>query len=272
MKRWVLSQGLKEVILFLGISTAFRTLTIIPWPGKENKDLSSALPWFPVVGLILGLILYAIARVWVMLPFSEWWAGAALLILVCEVWLTRGLHLDGLADWADSIGGFRQREKRLAIMKDANLGAFGVLALIIALMAKWLALERILASGAFIWFPVIFSLSRNMMVELITTLPYAREEEGMARGFVSGASPRHRFVSHIISLALCLLFGPVGLVFFVFAGLVTWFFRRLCRNQFGGITGDLLGTANEMVEVCLLIMCALPGERIHDYTGWAWVF
>lgn len=267
-----MSQGLKEVILFSGISTAFRTLTIIPWPGKENKDLSSALPWFPVVGLILGLILYAIARVWMMIPFREWWAGAALLILGCEIWLTRGLHLDGLADWADSIGGFRQREKRLAIMRDANLGAFGVLALIVVLMAKWVALERLLASGAFIWLLVIFSLSRNMMVELMTTLPYAREEEGMARGFVKGASPKHRFVSHIISLALCLIFGPVGLLFFVLAGLVTWLFRRICRTQFGGITGDLLGTANEMVEICLLIICALPGEKIHFYTGWAWIF
>ncbi len=255
-----------------GMITAFRTLTAISLPGEESEDLSLSLPWFPFVGLILGLILYAIARVWVMLPFSEWWAAAALLILVCEILLTRGLHLDGLADWADSIGGFRQREKRLAIMKDANLGAFGVLALIIALMAKWLALERILASGAFIWFLVIFSLSRNMMVELITTLPYAREKEGMARSFVKGASPRHRFVSHIISLALCLLFGPVGLVFFVLAGLVTWLFRRLCRNQFGGITGDLLGTANEMVEIGLLIICALPGEKMRYYTGWAWVF
>lgn len=224
------------------------------------------------MGLTLGLIFYAIARVWIWIPFREWWAGAALLILVCDVWLTRGLHLDGLADWADSIGGFRQREKRLAIMRDANVGAFGVLALIVALMAKWVALERLLASGAFIWFLVIFSLSRNMMVELITTLPYAREEEGMARGFVKGATPKHRFVSHIISLALCLFFGPVGLIFFVLAGVVTWLFRKICRTQFGGITGDLLGTANEMVEICLLIVCAWPGEKMHYYTGWAWVF
>jgi len=255
----------------LGISTAFRTLTIIPWPGKESKDLSSALPWFPLVGLTLGLILYAIARVWVMLPFREWWAGSALVVLICEVWLTRGLHLDGLADWADSIGGFRQREKRLAIMRDANVGAFGVLALIVALMAKWVALERLLASGAFIWFLVIFSLSRNMMVELMTTMPYAREEEGMAKGFVKGASSKHRFLSHIISLVLCLLFGPVGLLCFVLAGIMTWLFRRVCRTQFEGITGDLLGTANEIIEICLLMACALPGERMHYYTGWTWI-
>ena len=272
MKRWVLSQGLEEVILFSGLSTAFRTLTIIPWPGEENKDLSSALPWFPLVGLILGLILYAIALGWTMLPFHEWWAGAALLIVGCEIWLTRGLHLDGLADWADSIGGFRQRQKRLAIMKDANLGAFGVLALIVVIMAKWVAIERLLDSRAFIWFLVIFSLSRNMTVELMTTLPYAREEDGMAREFVKGATLKHRLVSHIISLALCLLFGPVGLLFFVLAGLITWLFRRVCRTQFGGITGDLLGAANEMVEVCLLILCALPGGKMGYYTGWAWLF
>lgn len=206
------------------------------------------------------------------LPFSQWSACAAMLILVAEIYLTRGLHLDGLADWADSIGGFLQREKRLAIMKDPGLGTFGVLALIIAFMAKWLAFERLLVSGTIIWLLVIFSLSRNMMVELITTLPYAREEEGIAKAFVNGASHRQRLASHIIALICCLIFGPVGLVFFVSAGVITLFFRRVCLNQFGGITGDLLGAANEIIEICLLIICALPGKSILDYWGWAWVF
>lgn len=255
-----------------GLATAIRTLTVVSWPGKESNDLSRSLPWFPVIGLVLGLILYAIARLWMLFPFGQWTAGAAMLILVAQIYLTRGLHLDGLADWADSIGGFLRREKRLEIMKDPGLGAFGVLALIIAFMAKWLALERLLASGAIIWLLLIFSLSRNMMVELITTLPYAREGEGMARGFVNGASSKDRFASHIISFTFCLLFGPLGLAFFVLAGLITWLFRSRFKSQFGGITGDLLGAANEIVEICLLIICALLGESILYYTYWAWIF
>ena len=255
-----------------GLIVALRTLTVISWPGKESEDLSSSLPWFPVVGLFLGVVLYGIGCLWTKLLLGQWMAGAALLMVGVEVWLTMGLHLDGLADWADSIGGFQERVKRLAIMKDVSLGAFGVLALILALMAKWVAFERILDAGSFIWLLPMFALSRGMMVDLITTLPYAREGEGMASAFVNGASPKHRLGSHFISLGICLPFGPIGLAFFGIAGLMTLLFKGRCRKRFGGITGDLLGTANEMVELCLLMVCALLGKSILNYTGWAWVF
>ena len=251
--------------------TALKTLTLVSWPGKKNEDFSTSLPWFPAVGLFLGMILCGIGYVWTGLLPGQWLGGAALLIVGVEVWLTRGLHLDGLADWADSIGGFQEREKRLAIMKDTSLGAFGVLALILALMARWVAFERILGADSLIWLLPIFALSRGMMVYLITTLPYARVEEGMAKPFVKGASPRHRLSSHLICLVICLPFGPLGLAFFVFAGFVTWLFKVRCLKRFGGITGDLLGTANEMVELCLLLIIALPGKSILNYTGWIWV-
>jgi adenosylcobinamide-GDP ribazoletransferase len=255
-----------------GFICAVRTLTIIPLPGKEAEDLSMALTWFPLVGVILGLILYTTGRLWLLLPFSPWLTGGALLILLVQTWLTRGLHLDGLADWADSIGGFG-REKRLAIMKDVSLGAFGVLALILAMIAKWLAFERLLASGSMAWVLAIMAISRTMLVELQIILPYARKDgKGMAGPFLKGASSRHRVVSHILTIAICLAFGPVGMGLFLFAWLITRLYGARIRNQFGGVTGDLLGTANEIVEITLLIICALPGEALVCYTGWGWLY
>ena len=263
---------LKKILPIKGFGTALKTLTLIPWLWNKNEDLATSLPWFPVIGLLLGLALYGISFLYKLLPFDGWPEGIALLIVATEIYLTRGLHLDGLADWADSVGGFHQREKRLAIMKDTALGAFGVLALIVVLLAKWIAFERLISSGSIIWVLAIFILSRDMMVELITTLPYARADEGMAKLFIRQASTKHRLTSHIITFFLCLTFGPLGLVLFA----VGWFEARVfgirCRNQFGGITGDLLGTANEMVGVTLLIICALPGKNILCFTGWAWVF
>jgi adenosylcobinamide-GDP ribazoletransferase len=255
-----------------GLGTALKTLTAIPWPWKESEDLSTSLSWFPVIGLLLGLILYGTSLIWILLPFKQWPAGAGLVMVGLGIWLTRGLHYDGLADWADSIGGFLQREKRLAIMKDVSLGSFGVLALILALSAKWIAFERILSSGSTIWILAIFILSRNMMVELICTLPYARTEEGMGGPFVKGAAPEHRLISHLISIIFCLPFGPLALGLFAAAWLQTWLFGLRIKSRFNGITGDLLGTANEMVEVTLLMICALPGESILCYTGWTWIF
>lgn len=258
--------------VFGGFIAAIRTLTIIGLPGDESKELSDSLSWFPIVGLGLGLVIYVIGFLWGLFPFEQWTGCAALLMVVAEVWLTRGLHLDGLADWADSIGGFPDREKRLAVMKDVSLGTFGVLALIMAVLAKWLAFERLLYSRSGIWLLLIFALSRGAMVDLITSLPYARIGEGMGRPFVEGASLKHRFTSLFLCLLFSIPFGPLGLALFGLAWLMTWVFGTRCRRNFGGITGDLLGTANEMVEVSLLMICALPGKNVLYYTGWKWIF
>lgn len=254
-----------------GFSTALKTLTVIPWPGREGR-LASSLPWFPVIGLLLGLILYGLARLWgLLLPQDAWTGGAAMLLLAAGTGFTRCLHLDGLADWADSLGAMRTREKRLEIMKDSHIGSFGVIILILVLMARWTVFERILSSGSTIWILIIPVISRDMMVELITTLPYARSGPGMGKDFVEGASPRHRWISHGITLVFCVPFGPCGLLIWVVALLATRIFRRRCLKGFGGITGDLLGTANEMVEILLLALCSLAGKTILLYTGWGWI-
>ena len=98
------------------------------------------------------------------------------------------------------------------------------------------------------------------MVELITILPYARPGEGMGRPFVIGASTRHRILSHAATVLICIPFGPLFLLLFVLAWIQTRLFGRRCGRAFGGITGDLLGTANEMVEITLLMICAFQGH------------
>jgi adenosylcobinamide-GDP ribazoletransferase len=251
-----------------GLGTALRTLTAIPWRGRESEDFAASLPWFPVVGLLLGSTLYGLSLSWQLLPFPPWPAGAAILLAAADICLTRGLHLDGLADWADSIGGLSQREKRLAIMKDTSLGSFGVLALVLALLAKWIAFERLISCGAAICLIPVFIISRTMMVELMTTLRYARSGEGMGRPFVTEASTRHRVLSHMAAAVLCIPFGPFFLLLFCLGWIETWLFGIRCRYAFGGITGDLLGTANEMVAITLLMICAFPGGGLLSVTGW----
>jgi adenosylcobinamide-GDP ribazoletransferase len=257
---------------FTGLGDAVRTLTILPWPGNGGGDLAASLPWFPAVGLILGAVVLAAAGLILALPFPPWHAGAAALLLALEILLTRGLHLDGLADWADSIGASGGREGRLAVMKDHSIGAFGVLALCTDLLIKWAALARLLSSGSIVWLVPVFTLSRGFLVEVMTTLPSARAGQGMAGPFVSGASQAHRFRALLGGLAVCLPFGPLGLAFFMAAWAVVSLYGMRCRSRFGGITGDLLGTANEMVMLMLMIVIAFPGERILSCTGWMWVF
>ena len=103
--------------------TAIRTLSILPVPGKGTEDLSSALSWFPVVGALLGGLLYLLALIASSVTDGRWPEGVAAILLLAAVVLTRGLHLDGLADWADAFGGGQDRDHTLAIMKDPGTGA-----------------------------------------------------------------------------------------------------------------------------------------------------
>ena len=254
-----------------GFITATRTLTIIPLPGKEAQRFSSSLTWFPVIGLIIGLVIYGLGWLWIKLIGADWPGGGAVMLLIAQVILTRGLHLDGLADWADALGGKSDKTTRLTIMKDPRVGAFGVIALLSVFLAKWLALERMLSMGSFIWIVFIMVISRDMMVVLMTTLPYARSEEGMASPFIKDISSGQKIGAHILCLILCVLAGPTGLVFYGLGWVITRFLKASYVRGFGGITGDLLGATNEIVEMILLMICAANTGLILDYTGWHWM-
>jgi adenosylcobinamide-GDP ribazoletransferase len=170
------------------------------------------------------------------------------------------------------MGAYQKRESRLSIMKDSHIGSFAVLAIVVVLLAKWVALNRLLSSGTILWLVPVLIISRGMMVELITTLPYARSGEGMARPFVEGASGRKRMWTHFISLCLCACFGPAGLALYGMGWLISRTFGIFFSRGFGGITGDLLGATNEMLEAILLTICALPGGLIVSYAHWGRLF
>lgn len=241
--------------------TAVRTLTVIPFPGEEGDNFSSSLPWFPVVGLIIGMALFIVSGLWNIFPFEKWTWGCAVINTALLIWLTRGLHTDGLADWADSLGGF-DRERRLAIMKDSSLGAFGVTAIILVILFRVTAFERLLSSETFFYVIPITVISRCMLVELQATLPYARSGEGMAGVFIKDAKEKHRAVSHVITIFISFIFGIAGLILYMSAFAVTMILKGVFRRQFNGITGDLLGTSNEIIEVVLLMLVAVPGSAL----------
>ncbi len=236
-----------------GFVTALRTLTILPIPGKETDRMADALSWFPVVGCLLAGILWALASGLHHLT-GGWNEGSAAVVLSASAILTRGLHLDGLADWADGFGGGNSREATLTIMKDPRAGAFGVVALVLVLVAKWAAFSRLIEIGAFHWVIPAIVVSRMAMVELAVCLPYARSEGGTAAPFVNGARTSHRFISLITSLVLVLVWGGMAGVILMAAGwaacriLGLWFRRRV-----GGLTGDLLGACSELIETGLLV-------------------
>jgi adenosylcobinamide-GDP ribazoletransferase len=193
-------------------------------------------------------------------------------MLLANILSTRALHLDGLADFADALGGGWDKIKRLEIMKDTRLGVFGGVAVIVALLCKWLAFSRLVSVGSTIWVILLLMIARTMQVHLAVQLEYARAEGGTASSFVQGASAYHCGAAYIITLLVAAFFGPFGLSVLAVAVVATWVYGAWCRRNFGGITGDLLGAANEIIEVTLLLVAAILGKPLMVYTGWHWVF
>jgi len=254
-----------------GLITAFRTLTIFPIPGQDASDRSSALPFFPVVGFALGLLLWLVSLIDRVISGGGWPMGIAALMLLANIISTRALHLDGLADFADALGGGWDKIRRLEIMKDTRLGVFGGVAVIIALLCKWLAFSRLVSVASTVWVILLFMIARTMQVYLAARLDYARVEGGTASSFVQGASAYHLAVAYVITLVAALVFGPFGLAALALATIITSIYGAWCRRNIGGITGDLLGAGNEIIEVALLLLAAAPGSLLLGHTGWGWL-
>jgi len=249
--------------------TALRTLTILPVPGREADPLAAALPSFPLVGALLGTFLAGVSRG--MLHVAPGWAlGAAVATTVAEVALTGGLHLDGLADAADSLGAGGDREKALAVMKDSRVGAFGVMAVGCALLLKVAAYTEIAtAPGTWSALCGAFVASRLTMVHLSAFLPYARAEGGIGGAFVAGARKGHYAAALGLAVVLCALAGPGALCLLAAGVALSCIAARWCNRRFGGVTGDLLGACAELVLLALLMAAAVVAARFGAWPAWS---
>jgi adenosylcobinamide-GDP ribazoletransferase len=233
---------------------ALTFLTKLPWPWRGPADsgaLARAMFWFPWVGLILGLLF---GGAWGYLHRLWPDAAAAGLLLALTVGLTGGLHLDGLADTADGLGGSRTPAESLRIMKDSRVGAFGVISLIVVLLVKFSLFLSVAAvpgaARALILFPV---LSRWGMVLLAYLAPYARPEGGLGQAMTAGVSPRILGGASLSAGVLSLvILGTPGLLLFAAAGALVWLGSLYFQHRLGGITGDVLGAANEILEILVL--------------------
>jgi adenosylcobinamide-GDP ribazoletransferase len=239
---------------------ALTFLTACPWlrfgevtPG----DLARSLFWFPWVGAILGLVLWVAGEALVgLFPVP----AAAALLLGLTVLLTRGLHLDGLADTVDGLGGGRTPETRLAIMKDSRLGAFGAIALVLALLLKFaffLAVFEHSGEQSLLLFPVV---SRWGLVLLAALAPYARPGGGLGQAMTEGATRARTLGATVSALALSFLMGGVaGPLVLGLAALVVWGLSRYFKKRLGGVTGDVYGAVNELLEILVLGSAVLLG-------------
>ncbi len=244
----------------LPLVTALRTLTILPVQGDEAERPADALAWFPAVGALIGLLLWSTQQFLMTLLPGTPPVIAAVAVVTAGVLLTRGLHLDGLADWADAIWGGWTPQRRLEIMKDSSLGTFGTLALVLVLLARFAAISALIARGQPAWIILACIVARTAQVELAVRFPYARPEGGTGAAFIKQASREHRRTALLTTLAFTLaigLFSLRPLVLALIALIAARAFGHSCRRNLGGITGDTLGAASELCETLVLLLASI---------------
>ena len=169
------------------------------------------------------------------------------------------IHLDGLADSADALGG-GDREQRLAIMRDSRLGTFGVLAIVLVVALKIALVAAVLTRGHHLWLIAIPGVARFAASALSAALPYAREQ-GTGAALVSGGHRAERLAvalatALVVALACARLRGLLAVAAVVLVAVVM---GRLALRRIGGVTGDVLGATIEIAE-CAALLALLAGR------------
>ena len=221
---------------------------------RGPRNISHSRAFYPAIGLMIGLVLVGVeegsSRV-----FSEPLTAAFLVAVMIVV--TRGLHLDGLMDVFDGVFGGFTPERRLEIMRDSRVGAFGVIGAIAVLLLKYGALVSLLMlpqpgkECALCLFP---ALSRWTMVVLLGAFPYVRTQ-GLGSPFHGTGIKIATTIAGISALAASVLLGGfAGLGLFFGVTVVAWLMGWAIAKTLGGLTGDAYGATNEIIETVVLIV------------------
>ena len=224
------------------------TLAGMPTPEQVGRSLL----FYPLVGLLIGLLLLAAQH---LLGDSAVLLQAALL-LVLWVGISGGLHLDGLADSADAwVGGFGDKQRTLAIMKDPRSGPIAVVVLVLLLLLKFAALVALLESGAGLLLLLVPWLARCLLPLLFMTTPYVRAG-GLGQALAEHLPRRQLPWVLVANVLAMLLFGWPALLALLVAGGVFIWLRSLMLKRLDGTTGDTAGALLEIAECAVLVALA----------------
>ena len=215
-------------------------------------EVTASMPFFPVIGALIGLGQVLLVRV-----FNPYLPPLLLAVGVIAgaLWLTRALHLDGLADMGAGLGGGHSREDVLRIMRDPAIGAFGTVAIVLVILGRATALgaliERRSADPFLLLAP---TLGRWTMVAIGSWLPYARQGQGL--GLVAGNLTRGDLALGTAMAAVVSVFaaGHRATACWLAAAAVTAVVGSISVRRLGGFTGDVLGAASELTEAAVLVV------------------
>ncbi|MEO5757174.1 MAG: adenosylcobinamide-GDP ribazoletransferase [Mesorhizobium sp.] len=245
----------RQVLDDIALCLVFFTRLPLPVFDFRGRTLAEAIWAAPVVGLAVGLIgaiVFATAE-----RFGIAMGPAAALALAATMLVTGCLHEDGLSDVADGFGGGKTRARKLEIMRDSRIGAYGAAALGLSLLMRWSIISQFTEpTQALFGLVAAHAASRGLLGAFMHLLPGARID-GLSAD-AGTVSMRTAIAGAAIGAVSLLLLGPGGAVCAaILLGLVFVGFRALCLNQIDGQTGDTIGALQQLAEITVLLVASV---------------
>ena len=241
-----------RVVRALLIAIAFATRVPVRVGAVAPEELAESLTALPLVGFLIGAISYGLCALTAP-AFGD--TLAAIATVSFSALISGGLHLDGLADWFDALGGGRgDRQRMLEIMRDSRIGAHGASALILVLLAKVAALAELTGSQRVLALCAAPAAARLTAVWLLYSLPAARHD-GLGRGMGARLERKHAWLACAgFVLATCWL-GPALIWPSIAATAAAVALGWQANKRLGGVTGDVCGAGIELSELAFLLAC-----------------
>jgi adenosylcobinamide-GDP ribazoletransferase len=233
---------------------ALQFITILPLGKTGVFDPPKMVPWFPLVGIILGLLVALFDAV-----VTRFWTPpvAALLDVILLAVLTGAFHLDGLGDTADGLLSPRSRAEALEIMKDSRIGTMGLVAIVFGLALKWGGIAGLDFYRSLILI-IIPAYARAGILFGMRFLPYGRSN-GTGKPFFDQKLTLKHFWGLVLPVGLSLVLGLkaiwLNLSFAIIIAAILLFYKK----RLGVITGDMLGAMTEITEAGLFLIISLGG-------------
>jgi len=243
-----------------GLILAVQFLTRLPTPQLSNvkqDELSSSAIWFPLVGMIIGLLLIGIALIGAALPGSSatpWLA--ALLVTLVWVGITGALHLDGAADLADALGAsHRDSERFLSVLKDPHIGSFGVVVLIVLILTKLISIASLIQSPDATLWPLLLVPAWARLGAIYWSQSLEPLAAGSGKQFAAQIPENSVWLWGAGLLLLSWFTTSLFFTLIAIASLLLW--RAFLQWRVGGMNGDCLGAGIEYCECAMLLAIGL---------------
>lgn len=233
--------------------SAIQFITILPIGKPGTFEPRGMIRFFPIVGLILGIMTAIIDLIACQLWSMQ---AASVLDVIFLIWITGAFHIDGLGDTADGLYGQRPRERALEIMKDSRIGAMALTAVICALSVKWAGLSDLNAHRT-LFLIIIPAYSRGAMLFGFRFLEYGRPGGGTGHAFFEKKLELSAFWGLAIPFALSLFAGWRAIILNISFAAAIILILMFYKKRMGCITGDMLGAMTEITESVLFLMVSI---------------